>query len=187
MSHKRSKRHAQSRAAGRSPAQALKVRSKKFTNALVLAVAPRPEGNTAQRSSAWRSHSCNTARTAPDRSSGVNIHSDAMVSPISASTELSHLPRRSRVICFEPRPPIRRFRAETTRRCPPEDRQRPDACSTRLALKACPRARNRLECPTQGACIWRYGEPSAPNPSIFPSGVPRRCLPGRGRSGGHPK
>ena len=67
-------------------AYAVNVRSKKSTNALALAVAARPVGSTAHRSSGGRLHSERTARTAPDRSSGLNIHSDAMVSPASAST-----------------------------------------------------------------------------------------------------
>src|SRR5262249_43439973 len=71
---------------GRPLRYPLKLRSKKSTNALALAVAARPVGNTAHRSSAGRLHSSRTARTTPDRSSGLNIHSDAMVSPISAST-----------------------------------------------------------------------------------------------------
>src|SRR6266481_8267238 len=65
---------------------ALKVRSKKSTNARALAVAARPVGSTAHRSRAGRLHSDRTARTAPDRSSGLNIHSDAMVRPTSPST-----------------------------------------------------------------------------------------------------
>src|SRR5918992_5880796 len=65
---------------------ALNVRSKKSTNARALAVAARPVGSTAHRSRAGRLHSDRTARTAPDRRSGLNIHSDAMVRPTSAST-----------------------------------------------------------------------------------------------------
>src|ERR1700746_4033085 len=62
-------------------AYALNARSKKATNARALAVAARPVGSTVHRSSGGRLHSDRTARTAPDRSSGVNIHFDAMVSP----------------------------------------------------------------------------------------------------------
>src|SRR5580704_7781876 len=65
---------------------ALNARSKKPTNARALAVAARPVGSTAHRSSGGRLHSDRTVRTAPDRSSGVNIHSDAMVRPAWAST-----------------------------------------------------------------------------------------------------
>src|SRR6266478_9451551 len=64
----------------------LKLRSKKSTNARAFAVAARPVGNTAHKSSGGRLHSDSTASTAPERSSGVNIHSDAMVSPTWAST-----------------------------------------------------------------------------------------------------
>src|ERR1700756_3557632 len=66
--------------------QGLKQRSKKSTKVRAFAVAARPVGNTAHRSSGGRLHSDSTARTAPERSSGVNIHSDAMVSPAWAST-----------------------------------------------------------------------------------------------------
>src|SRR5437588_226724 len=68
------------------PGHPLNVRSKKSTNDRALAVAARPVGSTAHRSSAGRLHSVRTARTAPDRSSGLNIHSDAIVRPASAST-----------------------------------------------------------------------------------------------------
>src|SRR5713101_9548256 len=64
----------------------LKQRSKKSTKVRAFAVAARPVGKTADRSSGGRLHSDSTARTAPDRSSGVNIHSDAMVKPTWAST-----------------------------------------------------------------------------------------------------
>jgi NADH:flavin oxidoreductase / NADH oxidase family len=43
-------------------------------------------GTPGRRSRVGRLHSDRTARTAPDRNSGLNIHSDAMVSPASAST-----------------------------------------------------------------------------------------------------
>src|SRR5258708_25310652 len=65
---------------------ALKVRSKKSANARTLAAVACPLGNTAHRSRAGRLHSNRTARTAPDRSSELNIHSDAIVSPASANT-----------------------------------------------------------------------------------------------------
>jgi hypothetical protein len=61
--------------------QGLKARSKKSTKVRAFAVAARPVGNIAHKSSGGRVHSDNTARTAPERSSGVNIHSDAIVSP----------------------------------------------------------------------------------------------------------
>jgi len=67
-------------------AYALNARSKKATNARALAVAARPVGSTIHRSSGGRHHSYKTVWTAPDRSSGLNIHSDAMVSPTWAST-----------------------------------------------------------------------------------------------------
>src|ERR1700731_2513239 len=69
-----------------NPCHGLKLRSKKSTKVRAFAVAARPVGNTAHKSSGGRLHSDSTARTAPERSSGVNIHSDEMVSPAWAST-----------------------------------------------------------------------------------------------------
>src|SRR5580704_19778485 len=66
--------------------QGLKLRSKKSTKARAFAVAARPLGNTAHKSTGGRLHSDSTVHTALERSSGVNIHSDAMVSPTWAST-----------------------------------------------------------------------------------------------------
>ena len=56
----------------------LKVHSKKSTNARAWAVAARA-GRTTRRSSAARLYSNRTARTVPDRGSGMIIRSDAKV------------------------------------------------------------------------------------------------------------
>src|SRR6266853_1529405 len=51
-------------------------RSMKPTKARALALACRPVGNTAQSSAGGNDQSASTTLTAPDFSSGVNIHSD---------------------------------------------------------------------------------------------------------------
>src|SRR5260370_7969062 len=60
---------------------ALKVRSKKSTNARALAVAARPVGSPAHRSRAGRLHSDTTPRTAPEHRSRLNIHSPPISNP----------------------------------------------------------------------------------------------------------
>ena len=51
-----------------------------------MALASRPAGNNAHRSIGGRLQSANRRTTAPLSSSGVNIRSDAIAIPISAST-----------------------------------------------------------------------------------------------------
>src|SRR5207248_2446531 len=64
--------------------------STKAPKARAVALAIRPVGNTAQRSIIGKVHSASTLRTAPDASSGANIHSDVIARPTGATAGGAH-------------------------------------------------------------------------------------------------
>src|SRR5215471_16207274 len=73
----------------------------KLAKARALALACRPVGKIAHKSTGGNNQSVSTAWTAPDFNSGANIHSDAMATPRSASTH----DRTPTVVFRRTRPP----------------------------------------------------------------------------------
>src|SRR5437764_2290829 len=95
--HHRLRREPEQAATVHCSASPESCRSMNIVKARALALACRPLGNAAQSSPGGKDQSVRTSLTAPDFSSGVNIHSDPPTeTPRPANTPPGHLRLRSR-------------------------------------------------------------------------------------------